>query len=54
MLLGWTKKIILNAKPGGRKDRGRPELKWGDGVDNDVKPPWERNWKKIARNRSVW
>jgi hypothetical protein len=33
--------------------RGRPKVKWVDGVDNDIKAPGERNWKNIARNREA-
>jgi hypothetical protein len=44
-------KRILNAKPEGRSKRGRPELRWEDGVDSDVKALGERNWKTPARNR---
>jgi hypothetical protein len=37
---------ILNAKPEDRGNRGRHELRWEDGVDNDVKAQEERNRKK--------
>jgi hypothetical protein len=30
-------KRILNAKPEGRRKRGRHKLRWEDEVDNDVK-----------------
>jgi hypothetical protein len=42
---------ILNAKPEGRRKRGRPKLRWEDEVDNDVKAPGERKWKNLARCR---
>jgi hypothetical protein len=34
---------ILNAKPESRRIRGRPELRWEDGVDSDVETLVERN-----------
>jgi hypothetical protein len=46
-------KIILNAKPEGRRKRGRPALRWEDGLDYDVKALGERNWKNLARNRQI-
>jgi hypothetical protein len=49
-----TAKIILNANPEGRRNRGRPKLRWEDGVDDDVKPLGEGNWKNMARNRQIW
>jgi hypothetical protein len=47
-------KRILNAKPEGRRKRGRAELRWKDGVDSDLKALGERNWKNLARNRQIW
>jgi hypothetical protein len=45
---------ILNAKLEGTRSRGRPKLRWKDGVDKDVKDLGERNWKNIARDREIW
>jgi hypothetical protein len=46
-----TCKKILIAKPEGRRKRkGRPKLRWEDGVDNDVKALGKGNWKNIARH----
>jgi hypothetical protein len=47
-------KRILNAKLECIRRRGRPKLRWEDGVDKDVKTLEERNWKNIARNREIW
>jgi hypothetical protein len=38
-------KRIINFKPEGRGKRGRPKLRWEDGVENDIKALGERNWK---------
>jgi hypothetical protein len=40
-----TAKRILDANPEGRRNRGRPKLRWEDGADGDVKPLGEGNWK---------
>jgi hypothetical protein len=45
---------ILNARLEGTRRRGRPKLRWEDGVDKDVKALEERNWKNIARNTEMW
>jgi hypothetical protein len=47
-------KRILNAKLESTRRRGRPKLRWEDGVDKDVKALGERNWKNVARNREIW
>jgi hypothetical protein len=47
-------KIILNAKSDVRRKRGRPKLRWEDGMGNDVKALGEINWKNLARNRQIW
>jgi hypothetical protein len=42
MLFDWTsndlRKRIANAKPEGRRNRGRSKLKWEDAVDVTLKP----------------
>jgi hypothetical protein len=45
---------ILNCKLEGRRNRGRPELRWEDEVDDDVKALGERKWETLARNRQIW
>jgi hypothetical protein len=47
-------KRILNAKLEGTRRRGRPKLRWEDGMDKNVKALGERNLKNIARNREIW
>jgi hypothetical protein len=42
----WPAKRIFNAKPEGRRKRGRPKLRWEDGVDNDFEALGERNWNR--------
>ena len=38
----------------GRRQRGRPKLRWEDGVTEDARKLGERNWKNAARNRNNW
>jgi hypothetical protein len=45
---------ILNAKLEGRRNKGRPKLRWEVGVDNDVKALGESNLKNLARNTQIW
>jgi hypothetical protein len=47
-------KRILNTNPERIRKRGRPKLRWDDGMDNDVKALSERNWKNVDRNRQIW
>jgi hypothetical protein len=47
-------KIILNTEPEGTRKRGRPKLRWKDGLNDDVKALEERNCKTLARNRNMW
>jgi len=43
-------KIIIE----GRRQRGRPKLRWEDGVTEDARKLGERNWRNAARNRDSW
>jgi len=38
----------------GRRQRGRPKLRWEDGVMDDAMKLGERNWRNAARNRDSW
>jgi hypothetical protein len=38
----------------GRRQRGRPRLRWEDGVMYDARKMGERNWRNAARNRDSW
>jgi hypothetical protein len=42
---------VLLSKPGGRHPRGRPKLRWEDGVVEDVARLGCRNWKVVTLNR---
>jgi len=47
-------KRVLLSEPGGKRLRGRPRLRWEDGVEEDVARPGCRNWKVAALNREGW
>jgi len=38
----------------GRRQRGRPKLRWEDGVMDDARKLGERKWRNAARNRDSW
>jgi hypothetical protein len=45
---------VLTAVVEGRRQRGRPKLRWEDGVMDDARKLRERNWRNAARNRDSW
>jgi len=48
-----TRKVLV-AIVEGRRQRGRPNLRWEDGVTEDAGKLGERNWRNAARNRDSW
>jgi hypothetical protein len=38
----------------GRRQRGRPKLRWEDSVMEDARKLGEGNWKNVASNREGW
>jgi hypothetical protein len=47
-------KRILISNPGGARGRGRPKIRWEDGMDDDSKAIGIRKWKSVALNREIW
>ena len=45
---------VLVAVVEGRRQRGRPKLRWEDGVKEDARKLGKRNWRNAARNRDSW
>jgi hypothetical protein len=45
---------VLVAVVEGRRQRGRPKLRWADAVTEDARKMGERNWRNAARNRDNW
>jgi hypothetical protein len=42
------------SEPGGKRPRGRPRLRWEDGVKDDAAKLWYRNWTVVALNQEGW
>jgi hypothetical protein len=38
----------------GRRQRGRPKLRWEDGVMDDARKYGEKNWRNAARSKDSW
>jgi hypothetical protein len=48
-----SKRVLLN-EPGGKRPRGKPRLRWVDGVEEDVARLGCRNSTIVALNREGW
>ena len=49
--LSWR---VLLSEPGGKRPRGRPRLRWEDGVKEDTAKLGCRNWTVVTLNREGW
>ncbi|CAK1585329.1 unnamed protein product [Parnassius mnemosyne] len=47
-------KRLLEGRPEGRRSRGRPKLRWLDGVEQDIKILGVKSWRRKTSNRSDW
>jgi len=45
---------VLLSEPGGKRPRGRPKLRWEDGMKEDAAKLGSRNWAVVALNREGW
>jgi hypothetical protein len=48
-----VKRVFLG-HPGGRRKPERPRLTWLDCVEDDLKTPGVRRWRKRAEDREEW
>jgi hypothetical protein len=48
-----AKKMFVT-KPEGRRDIGRPKLRWLDDVEDDIKALGIRRWRIKAQDRNEW
>jgi hypothetical protein len=55
---GWSffsngpAKRILNAKPDGKRKRGRSKVRWEDGVENYIKALGERHVRNLGQEQT--
>jgi hypothetical protein len=48
-----AKKVFVS-KPEGRRDIGRPKLRWLDDIEDDIKALGIRRWRIKAQDRNEW
>jgi hypothetical protein len=44
----------MPVKPGGKWKKGRPRIRWMDGVEKDTRNLGVVNWKTKAQERDGW
>jgi hypothetical protein len=49
-----TVKKVFNTKPIGIRKIGRPKLRWGDHVIQDIKTLRVKNWRNVAMEKESW
>ena len=49
-----SRRVLLLSEPGGKCPRGRPRLRWEDGVKEDAAKLGCRNWTIVALNQQGW
>ncbi|GFU59282.1 uncharacterized protein TNCV_4198051 [Trichonephila clavipes] len=49
-----TTKKVFNAKTIGTRRKGRPNLRWIDGLEKDLLVLRTKNWRTLARRRLAW
>jgi hypothetical protein len=47
-------KTIYKWKPYATRPKGRPRVRWEDGVRNDLRKMGVNNWKQRAQERKKW
>jgi hypothetical protein len=57
MLLEWTRPGLLKIFEGkleGRRGRGRPRLRWINGVERDLRKLGVKRWRTKVLDRAEW
>jgi hypothetical protein len=49
-----TARRVLVAVVEGKRQRGRPKVRWDDGVMDGGRTLGEENWRNAARNKDGW
>jgi len=47
-------RTVLVAVVEGKRQRGRPKLRWEDGLMDDARKLGEKNWRNSAKNKDGW
>jgi hypothetical protein len=47
-------KRILEWKPMGRRNRGRPRKRWIEDIEKDIQIMGIRGWRKLCKERAEW
>jgi hypothetical protein len=47
-------KRVLEWKPMGRRNRGRPWKRWIEDIEKDIQIMGIRRWRKLCRDRAEW
>jgi len=47
-------KRVLEWKPTGRRNRGRPSERWIEDIEEDIQIMGIRGWRKLCKERAKW
>jgi len=47
-------KRVLEWKPTGRRNRGRPRKRWIEDIEEDIQIMGIRGWRKMCKERAEW
>ena len=46
--------VLFRSNPEDKRSRGRPKVRWIDGVEQDLRTLGVTNWQNLAQNRAEW